>query len=1067
LVQDGYVVNPLNEAIKSAGGDSFPTLGWVNVRMKLPGKEFVHPVVIAESLAQSCLLGSDIMDWYWLDSPCLHFLFHKPQKGVPSVNLILGQTVMERVQSACLDESQKEKMMETFEKFPEVLCEEPGRTSMLEHHIETGSHAPVSSPPYRMSPLKLEALDKVLEDMLRRGQIVPTQGPWASPAFLRPKSDGGWRLCINYQKLNDITIRDKYPLPRMDELIDIIGQPRFITSLDLRSGYWQVPLDAESQDKAAFICSRGLFKPRVLMFGLHNSPASFQRLINHLMLDLQAEGVVAYIDDLIIASQDFDTHVKTLTKVLDRLKKAGLTVNTDKVQVCQPETKVLGVILSAKGVQVDPSKVEAVRNMSPPTTVKQVRQFLGLTSWYRRFIKGYAHVAAPLNRLLDSGRAWEWTGDCENAFRMLRESVCSAPIVQAPDFQHPFIVHTDASGVGVGAVLLQERKGNPGLVTIQYASRALSKAEMKYSAVERELLAVVWALEKFRPYLEVGRFTVYSDQKSLQWIRTAKDPTGRLARWIMRLQPYDFALVYHPGKGNLVADALSRSPEFDQVESVISALVRDVVVPSLDEICTAQKSDPELGPLYQVVSSGEEPPPGKAGVKMRRSLQGVEMRQQVLGRLILDETTGERFCILVPKVLRVRMLAVYHDSLMGGHLGAWKTKKKLQQAYTWKGMTRDVATYVRSCHKCQQFKADNQLPKGLMGQGNALPQPWETVCIDLAGPYPRAKSGCTHMLVVTDVLTKWTELFAIRRATALAVAKILVREVFPRYGAPKVLLSDNGRQFVSRVLKWVCRLYGVKQAFTSLYHPQPNQAERVIRTAKSMMAMSIRESHREWDENLPHIAMALRTATSESTGYTPAFLMFGRQMRLPVDPVEGGGPPPEDAEEQWAVEVVRRTRKAIQRAQLMINQQHVRNKVAYDARHRDVSFQVGQQVLRRSHVLSDAVKGVTSKFAPKWQGPYLVSRVQTPLTYKLWDVNLDQELQGTYHVSDLKVYHDSVERGAIGDLFPVLDVDGSGEPTRLLRPRGVAQSKLNQAVQDLLRGRRRSEGTSLVVGGNL
>jgi len=373
LREQGVKIYPWEDVVRTASGEPFSVMGWAKVVLKLPGKQMVHPVVIAESLAQPCLLGADLMDthgaivlfrsaqWYWGDAPGTRFPFFVAREHEASVNLLKSTSLREKVNRARLTSDQREALWGTLEEFPEVFKDEPGRTSLVEHHIDTGSHPPVADVPYRMPPLKMAALDKILDEMLERGQIVPSQGPWASSAFLRPKADGGWRLCINYQRLNDITVKDKYPIPRLDELVDIIGQPKFITTFDLRSGYWQVPLDESSQEKAAFICPRGLFKPKVLMFGLNNAPATFQRLVNHLMLDLQARGVVAYIDDIVIASADFESHLQTIREVLARLKGAGLTINTDKVQVCQPESKVLGVVISSEGVRVDPDKVGRYR----------------------------------------------------------------------------------------------------------------------------------------------------------------------------------------------------------------------------------------------------------------------------------------------------------------------------------------------------------------------------------------------------------------------------------------------------------------------------------------------------------------------------------------------------------------------------------------------------------------------------------------------------------------------------------------------------------------------------------
>ena len=445
-----------------------------------------------------------------------------------------------------------------------------------------------------------------------------------------------------------------------------------------------------------------------------------------------------------------------------------------------------------------------------------------------------------------------------------------------------------------------------------------------------------------------------------------------------------------------------------------------------------------------------------------------------MGRLIRDPD-GDRFVILVPVELRQRLIAVHHDSVVGGHLGAFKTTRKIQASYSWFGMSRDVARYVRKCHKCQVFKAENALPKGLMGTRDQLVQPWDNLCIDLTGPFPRSRSGNTHLLVVTDQLTKWVELFPLREATARAVAKVLVGEIFPRFGVPRNLISDNGRQFVARVVKWVCRLFGVKQNFTSFYHPQPNQAERAIKTVKSLIAKNVDLDHRTWDLDLPYVAMGIRTAVSEGTGFTPAFLVFGRELRTPGCPSgDEVRMASEDDEGLWAVEIASRARRAIARAQQALSEREDRNKKAYDERHRDVRFEVGDVVLRRAHPISSAVKGFMAKLAPKWEGPWVIREVCSPVTYKVGDPKTGDLCGGTRHVSDLAAYYSGGETaipekspkarrkgvGRVDKPMVWLDETEREENRRSLRVRGPAQNRLRQAIVDLMRGTRRSGDTS-------
>jgi hypothetical protein len=335
-----------------------------------------------------------------------------------------------------------------------------------------------------------------------------------------------------------------------------------------------------------------------------------------------------------------------------------------------------------------------------------------------------------------------------------------------------------------------------------------------------------------------------------------------------------------------------------------------------------------------------------------------------------------------------------------------------------------------------------------------LPQPGDSLAIDLAGPYPRSKSGNCFMLIVVDYLTKWPELFAIKRASAQAVAFCLVKEVFPRFGVPRTIVSDNGRQFVSRIFKTMCSMFGIKRKNTSFYHPQPNLAERTIKTVRSMITTNIVDSHKEWDSNLPFIAMALRSATSDSTGFSPSFLTLGREMRLPCDPtVMDGKVTPQSDVSDWAVTITRNVREAISKAQQNIKSQAARQKPYYDAKHRDQSFAKGDLVLKKAHWLSDKTSGFMSKLAPRWQGPYVVHEVCSPVTMRLSDGKSGRVLQGTFHVQELKPYVESTDpvedefEGSSDELNDESLVDTSIQ--RVLRPRGPVQNKLNLAITNL------------------
>jgi len=387
------------------------------------------------------------------------------------------------------------------------------------------------------------------------------------------------QVCNSTQKVR----KDNYQLPRCGDIIDAIGTPKFITSLDLKSAYHQLPLNVHSRKKCAFSLPSGVYQPTRAMFGMKNAGKLFQRMIDRILQNSKYKTIYPFQDDLAIVSDTWEEHLEMIDFVLDRISKAGLTLNSSKMQLCKDETRVLGYIISREGVKPDPSKVDDLRNAPKPRTLKQVRQFVGLASWLRRYIRNFATLAAPLIELIKKGYKWSWTKECESAFNEIRERLINPPVMAAPNFSKPFVIRCDASSVGIGAALLQ--KHDKGYRVIQYASRALSDRERRYSTVERECLAVVWGVEHFRPYIEDEKFTVISDQKSLSWMKHASDPTGKLARWMIRLQRYDFDIVYESGKSNDVADYLSRNP------IPISTIVSSSLTTDFERIQKAQEAD--------------------------------------------------------------------------------------------------------------------------------------------------------------------------------------------------------------------------------------------------------------------------------------------------------------------------------------------------------------------------------------------------------------------------------------------------------------------------------------------
>ncbi|CAM4589164.1 unnamed protein product [Lepidochelys olivacea] len=467
--------------------------------------------------------------------------------GVEEVNL-----------SMTLGRMQRQQIQELCTSYAPTFSATPGLTERAYHSIDTGNAHPIRVQPYRVSPQAKTAIEREIQDMLQMGVIRPSESAWASPVVLVPKPDGEIGFCVDYRKLNAVTRPDNYPMPRTDELLEKLGRAQFISTLDLTKGYWQVPLDESAKERSAFITHLGLYEFIVLPFGLRNAPATFQRLVDGLLAGL-GEYAVAYLDDVAIFSDSWTDHLEHLQKVLERIREAGLTVKAKKCQIGLNRVTYLGHQVGQGTISPLQAKVDAIQKWPVPKSKKQVQSFLGLAGYYRRFVPHYSQIAAPLTDLTKKKQpnAVQWTGKCQKAFNKLKATLMSDPVLRAPDFDKPFLVTTDASERGVGAVLMQkgpDQEFHP----VVFLSKKLSERESNWSVTEKECYAIVYALEKLRPYVWGRRFHLQTDHAALKWLHTVKETNKKLLRWSLALQDFDFDIQHISGASNKVADALSR-----------------------------------------------------------------------------------------------------------------------------------------------------------------------------------------------------------------------------------------------------------------------------------------------------------------------------------------------------------------------------------------------------------------------------------------------------------------------------------------------------------------------------
>jgi hypothetical protein len=461
-----------------------------------------------------------------------------------------------------LDHHQQQIFESLLHEFKDICAKsqtEIGRTNVIQHRIETGDSMPISQTPYRINPKNKEFLRNEIANMEKNGIIRKSSSPWAAPVVIVDKKGGEKRICIDYRKLNAITKPDAYPLPRIDDMLESFGQAKWFTTLDLASGYWQVGMNKEDIEKTAFATPFGLYEFLVMPFGLSYAPGTFQRLMNRVLQDFLGDFIAVYLDDVIIYSKgSFEQHVDHIRQVFTALRKANLKVKLKKCHFILPNIHFLGHVVGRDGIKPDPEKIDKVKNFPTPTNITELRSALGLFSYYRKFIKDFSRIAKPMLTLLKKDEPFNWDNKQQQAFDRLKDMLIKAPILTYPDFDKSFVIYTDASGIGLGAVLSQIKEGKEHVIA--YASRSLNPAEKNYSVTDQECLAVVWSIKHFQHYLGLKPFTIITDHSALKWLKTAKMPKGRRARWIMELQQYTFEVKHRPGKTNQNADALSRNP---------------------------------------------------------------------------------------------------------------------------------------------------------------------------------------------------------------------------------------------------------------------------------------------------------------------------------------------------------------------------------------------------------------------------------------------------------------------------------------------------------------------------
>ena len=830
-----------------------------------------------------------------------------------------------------------------------------GCIKVPENHISIVDKDPVRMPMYRHPEKAKEIISEMIEDMLDKGIIENSYATYLSPIVLINKPNGSKRMCIDFRGVNKKIKVDIHPLPRLDELVDEVAGNKYYCTLDMKDAYYQCTLDEQSRDITTFSDGKNLYRFKRLPFGLNVAPAIFTRVMQEVLRPLLKLGFVKnYLDDVIIFAPDYETLLQRINLTFTRLTEMGVKLNVSKCHFAQTRIKFLGHIVSEKGVEVSPENVEAVQKMVEPKTTREVRRFIGMCSFYRKFIPNFAKIAAPLTTLQSKLVKFVWSPECQEAFDTLKSKLITTPILTKAKMQREFELHTDASEYHVGAVLMQRE--DDGLHPIGYFSQKLNKTERKYSVTDKEALGIVKATRHFHHYLWGKRFLIVTDHQPLTTIFKKRSHSPRMSRYLLEMRDYNFDIIYKRGAVNYVPDSLSR-PHSRQVRvNRVTDNASWSRFPGLtvERIKEEQRKDKRWKQVLDYCDGGKIPKklPGN------RTLSCFEVRDGVL-YLRREEFRRITFCLVVPESLRSVACSIVHNET---HLGQHKSVRRAQQYFYWPRMWKDIVHYVKSCTVCQQFKE----PGAIIHEWQELPpveNKGKRVAIDLIDMH-HSHTGQRYCLTVMDHFSRFIRAYPIRNKSTPVVLKALKTDIC-MFGTPEVALMDNGSEFTSHEFRIFCKKAGISQVTCLPYHPRGNSIlERAHRTLKSVVAMLSQEHPNTWPNFLPEAVKILNESVHTSLGTSPFFVHYGYHPLRRIGQLEL--PDQEDDENENSDQTLRdkirdtlKSKTDYYRTKANVNRQNSPLKVG------DLAW-IYQEI---------PLPGTAVKLNQKWIGPYRVVEV--------------------------------------------------------------------------------------------
>lgn len=913
---------------------------------------------------------------------------------------------------------------ELLNEFQDVFAEPTTLPPFRENHnhkipLLEGSN-PVNQRPYRYALYQKNEIDKMVQELLMAGTIQTSSSSYASPVVLVKKKDGTWRLCVDYRALNSLTVKDRFPIPLIEDLMDELGGSKVYSKIDLRAGYHQVRMNTEDIHKTAFKTHSGHYEYIVMPFGLTNAPATFQGLMNAVFQTLLRKCVLIFFDDILVYSSSIEDHIGHLRSVFEIMRSNSLFAKMSKCAFATERVEYLGHYIQEAGVSTDPTKVQAVKEWIIPKNLKHLRGFLGLAGYYRRFVRNFGPIARPLTALTKRD-SFTWTEEATGAFEELKKALCEAPVLALPRFDQPFVVETDACGNGIGAVLMQN--GHP----VSYISRHLKGKQLHLSIYEKELLAVVFAVQKWRHYLLIGHFIIKTDQRSLKYLLEQRLNTPIQQQWLPKLLEFDYEIQYKQGKENLVADALSRMEGSEVLHMAMTVLECDLML----QIQNGYESDPAV---KQIIETLKEKSNGKKHYSWSREI----LRRK--SKLVVPNDV----------ILRNKILEWMHCSGTGGHSGKEVTRQRVKGLFYWKGMATDIQAYIRGCSVCQRCKYDTSAYPGLL---QPLPIPdtiWTDISMDFIDGLPLS-AGKSVILVVVDRLTKAAHFIALAHPyTASTVAQAFLNNIFKLHGFPRSIVSDRDAVFLSDFWRELFSLQGVSLNYSSAYHPQSDgQSEVVNRCLETYLRCMCSDQPHLWSKWLPLAEFWYNTNFHSSIQMTPFEAVYGQvpPQHLPYLPGES------------KVAVVARSLEEREKMMLILKfhlmrAQHRMQQVANEHR-TDRTFNIGDYVFVKLQPYRQNSVFVRSnqKLAPKYYGPYEVIDRCGKVAYKL-RLPEQSKVHPVFHVSQLKMVVGNVQTSTA--LPSVVNEDQIKEPELILE-RKMVQRQNRAATMVLVKWKNKPE----------